>query len=143
MSIQTHIETTLAAIAEPLGLDRWSIRPVLDSISDARAYCLASPEYREAQVAFDPDKLQTGDDLDEVIVHEAGAHPHTWPLHALAEHQANALADILPEYAREGFRKLLLEQVRVAGEQVTTDVGHAYLRLLRRAHVLDTPPVSE
>lgn len=141
MSFPEHVTSLIEKIREPLALDRWEIRTKAEPIADARAYCLASPEYRSADIVFDFDKLQTGDDVAEIAVHEA-THCHTWPLHALAESLANALADAMPEYAREALRKQHLEQVRLAGEQVTTDVGHTYLRLLRRAGVLDNPTVS-
>jgi hypothetical protein len=140
--IHDHIVEILDKIREPLGLDRHTITPEVESIADSRAYCMAQPEYRDAKIAFDLDKLKTNDDVQELVVHES-THLHTWELHSLAEELANALADTLPDYAREGVRKLLLEKVRQAGERVTTDVGHTYLRLLRRARVLDTPPQVE
>jgi hypothetical protein len=139
--IQDHVVDTLNRVREPLGLDRWTITPTQEEIPDARAYCMAHPEYREAKIAFDVAKLETGDVIDEIVVHES-AHCLTWPIHAVAEHLANALAESVPESHQEAMRKLLLEQVRVAGEQVTTDVGHAFLRLLRRAGILDKPPVD-
>ena len=108
---------------------------------DARAACVAQPEYREADVFFAFDKILTGDDLAELTVHEM-AHCHTWPIHAVAESLANALAESAPEHLREPLRVLLGEQVREAAERTTTDVGHAYLRLLRRAGVLDTPAAN-
>ena len=138
LDLHQHVVATLEKIREPLELDRWTLSPVLEAIPDARAYCLANPEYREAVIGLDFDKLKTGDDVAEVLVHEA-THCHTWALHTLAEELANALADSAPDYLRDGMRKLLLEQVRKAGEQVTTDVGYTYLRLLRRAGILDTP----
>jgi hypothetical protein len=136
--IQEHIVGVLEAIREPMGLDRWTITPSVEAIPDARACCSAMPEYREAKILFDLDKLQTNDDLDEIIVHES-THCLTWPLHAVAEHLANALAESMPETHREAMRKLLQEQVRVAAEQVTTDVGHAFLRMFRRGGILDNP----
>lgn len=139
--ILEHVKAVLDAIREPLGVDRWDIRLGADAIPDARAYCLASPEYKTADLMVDPDKLQTGDDLQEITVHET-SHLHTWKLHELAERYANALADSMPETHREAMRKSLLEEVRQAGEEVTTDVGHTYLRLLRRAGVLDKPAVD-
>lgn len=136
-----HIRTMLDAVREPLALDRWSIQPEIAQLEDARACCAASPEYREARISFDLDKLQTGDEVDEIAVHEL-THCHTWPLHALAENLAQALAESAPESLREPLAKLLLEEVRKAGEQVTTDVGHAYVRLLRRAGILASPTAS-
>jgi uncharacterized protein (DUF2249 family) len=136
--ILEHVKHIVDAIREPLGVDRWDIRFKSEPIPDARAYCLASPEYRTADIVVDPDKLETGDVLQEISVHET-AHLHTWKLHELAERYGNALADSMPETHREAMRKSLLEEVRQAGEEVTTDVGHAYLRLLRRAGILVNP----
>ena len=134
--LATFADELVEAIREPLELDRWSIRLVSGPLEDARASCEASPEYREATISLDFDKLKTGDDLAEVVTHELG-HCHTWPLHTLAEGLAHALADSAAPAQREGLRKLLLEQVRDAGERVTTDVGQTYLRLLRRAGVVE------
>jgi hypothetical protein len=129
---------TIAKLREPLALDRWAIHPVAGDLTDARAACVADPEYREASIYMDFNRIKTGDVLDEVIVHEM-AHCHTWPLHTLAESLADALAESAPEPQREALRKLLSEQVRYAAEQITTDIGHTYLRLLRRAGILATP----
>ncbi|MCC2626390.1 MAG: hypothetical protein K0S14_40 [Thermomicrobiales bacterium] len=138
--LQAHIVAQIEKIREPLGLDRWSIQASTAELTDARATCSASPEYREATVLVDLARLQTGDDLDEILVHEL-THPLTWPLHALAERYANMLADSLPAPLQEAYRKGLHEEVRLAGEQVTTDVGQALLRLFRRADILDNPAV--
>lgn len=139
--IQDHVLATFEKIREPMGLDRWTITPTAEPIADSRAFCVAHPEYREARIVLDFDKLQTGDDVDEIVVHES-THCLTWELHTLAEELANALADSLPESHREAMRKLLLEKVRQAGERVTTDVGQGFLRMFRRAGVLDRPPVD-
>lgn len=134
-----HIAQTLEAIMEPLGLDRWSIRTQAGPLEDARACAEPMPEYREALLSFDLDKLKTGDDVAELVVHEA-THCHTGALHDLALELADALAESAPEYQRESLRKLLKRRVNYCAEELTTDVGHTYLRLLRRAGVLDTPP---
>ena len=124
-------------IREPLGLDRWNIT-VECVTGEQRGACAASPEYREATIVFDLERFETGDEPAEMVAHEC-AHPHIWPLHALAESLADALASSAPEAMREPMRVLLQEQVRLAAETVTTDVGHTYLRLLRRAGILETP----
>lgn len=140
--LESTVLDTVNQLREPLGLDRWAFYVENgDAGDDARAACNAMPEYREATIVFNFDAMKTGDDLDEFVVHEM-THCHTWPLHAVAEQLANALADSLPQYARDALRKKLQEEVREAAERVTTDVGHAYLRLLRRAGVLPTPVVS-
>lgn len=138
MSLADHLTRVVEKLREPLGLDRWQIRVSTEAIEESRAYCLASPEYREADLCFDLDKLKTGDDIDELACHEM-AHCHTWEIHQIAEELANALAESAPDSMRDGLRKMLLERVRRAGEATTTDVGHTYLRLARRAGVLDTP----
>jgi hypothetical protein len=95
-------------VREPLGLDRWTIK-----------------------VALGPMEGETGDELDETVVHEM-SHPHTWPIHAVAEHNANCIAEMAPDSMREALRKKLLEEVRVAAETTNTQVGFTYVRLLRR-----------
>ncbi len=140
MTFAAHVTELIDQVREPLGLDRWQLSSAVAELIDARACCQAQPEYREATILVDTERLKTGDDLAELVVHEL-THCHTWPIHAIAEHLANALAESAPESHRESLRKLLQEQVRVAAEQTTTDVGHTYLRLLRRAGILDTPPV--
>lgn len=138
--IEQHIQGIVEAIREPLALDRWNIG-LSNKSDDGRATCEASPEYAEAVLTFDLDKLKTGDDVQELVVHEM-THCHIWPLHALAENLAQTLARTMPETHREPMMTMLREEVRLAAEKVTTDVGQAYLRLLRRAQVLDTPPVD-
>lgn len=126
-----HVQALVDRIREPLGLDRWQVRVEAEALEDARACAVAAPEYRELVLTFDLARLETGDDVRELVLHEA-AHAHTWPLHALAEELAKALAESLPAAAREPMRGLLLEQVRKAGELVTTDVGQTYHRLLAK-----------
>lgn len=139
--IQERVLEIFEKIREPMALDRWTIGLANTPSPEGRATCEASPEYREAVLNFDFDKLQTGDDLDELVVHES-THCHIWPLHALAENLAQTLAKTMPESHREPMMTMLREEVRLAAEAVTTDVGHTYLRLLRRAGVLDTPQES-
>jgi hypothetical protein len=141
MNLNEHVQSIFEAVREPLGLDRWQIRLGAEKLEDSRAACIAQPEYREADLYFDAEKIKTGDDLAELTVHEM-AHCHTFELHSLAEELADALAESAPESHRESLRKLFHEKVRQAGERCTTDVGHTYLRLLRRAGILDNPPVG-
>lgn len=132
------LQTLVNTVQEPLGLDRWNLHLKVAAIADARANCDASPEYREAYISFDFDKLLTGDDLSELGVHEL-AHCHTAPLGVVSWELAQALADSAPEYMREALRKLLERWVEIENERVTTDVAHVYLKLLRRAGILPTP----
>ena len=138
MTLHEHIQGIIDRTRYFLGLDRWTILLQSGPLADARAACSAEPEYRAATIMFDPDKLQTGDDVAEVTVHEL-AHCHTWPLHAVAENLAHMVAECAPEHMREALKAGLVEEVRKAAETTTTDVGHTYLRLLRRAELLDTP----
>lgn len=141
MTLHEHISGLVERCREWLGLDHWTLRVETGAVEGATAACSASPEYREATLSFDFDKMRTGEDPAELVSHEM-AHCHVWPIHAVAEHLANALAESAPEHLREPLTKLLQEQVREAAERTTTDVGHTYLRLLRRAGVLDTPAAN-
>jgi hypothetical protein len=136
-ALAAQVHEMLERLREPLALDRWSIRPVSGPLApeDGRACCEALPEYREATISIDLDRVQTGDELAEVLTHEM-THCITGPLHDLAIQQADALANLMPAATREAMRALLQEQVRKEAERVTTDVGQTYLRLLRRAGVL-------
>jgi hypothetical protein len=138
-----HVRSIVDAVREPLELDRWEIRVDAgpEEEDGGRATCIPLPEYRCATINFDFDRIQTGDDLAELAVHEM-THCHTAPLHDLAIALADALADVAPKYMRKGLRKKLQEEVRLAAEATTTDVGHTYLRLLRRAGILPTPEAT-
>ena len=124
---------------DALGFDRHELVLVSEeSDGSFTAACEALPEYRRAKLTFDLERMETGTDPQEVVVHEM-AHIDTWELHTLAEELAIALAESAPRSHRKALKKLLREKVRQAGERCTTDVGHTYLRLLRRAGILDTP----
>lgn len=139
--IRDTVQEIIKKVQEPLGLDRWNLYLKAEKIEDGRATCDASPEYREAIVTMDADKLFTGDDLSELTVHEL-AHCHTAPLGVVAWRLARALADASPEHMREGIFQALETWVEVENERVTTDVAHVYLKLLRRANILPTPETS-
>jgi hypothetical protein len=141
VTFQEHVCGLVERCREPLDLEHWTLRVVSGEIPDATASCEANPEYRQAVLSFDINKMETGDDPAEIVVHEM-AHCHTWELHTLCQELADALAESAPKTHRRALRKLLQEKVRQAGERCTTDVGHTYLRLLRRAGVLDTPAAS-
>jgi hypothetical protein len=121
----------------PLGLDGWTITTVLGPRDDASGECFAMPEYKRATLYFDPDQIETGECVDELVTHEM-THCHTWSLNAVAEENAKAIADMLPESARDPIRRKLLEDERKAAEDVTTQVGFTYIRLLRRIWSLET-----
>jgi hypothetical protein len=131
MSLNEHIITTVNRLQEPLGLSGWTIQLEHGPLEGAKASCEASPEYKQATLSFDTDKLVTGDELDEIIVHEM-MHMHTWPTHKLAEDLATLVSDMAPEYMQAPLKGKLLEEVRQAGEDANTQVGFTVIRLLRR-----------
>lgn len=112
---------------EPLGLDRWLIRVAVGPCEETAA-CAAMPEYRTATITVDPDRLQTGDEPDELVAHEL-AHCHTWAAVDVADDLAILVAELMNS---EPLGKFLKEQVRRAEEDTTTTVGQTYVRLLRR-----------
>lgn len=120
-------------MVEPLGLDRWTIYLEVGPGSEEgeTASCEALPEYKVATLRFDPDRLRTGDELGEFVAHEL-AHLPTWALFQLAEDYANQIASMAPEYMREALREKMLAETSRTGEDVTTQVGYTFIRLLRR-----------
>lgn len=131
VSITEHIIGMVERLKEPLGLNGWTIKVDAGTLDDGRAACDAWPEYKHAVLTFDLEKLETGDELDELIVHEM-MHPLTWPIHKEAEDLADLAANMLPESAREPMRIKFQEEVRQAGEDANTQVGFIAIRLLRR-----------
>jgi hypothetical protein len=124
-------ESLVRRMQEPLGLDRWTIKVVSETDPDATASCAAMPEYQQATIRVDPDRLQTGDELDEIVAHEM-AHCDTWAIAHIADDLAVVLAEQLPEGSIQPWAKFLKFQVERAEETTTTRVGHTYIRLLRR-----------
>jgi hypothetical protein len=124
-TLPEHIAAFVEEMREPLGLDRWDVRVIVGPLTDSRANCGAQPEYKEATITVDLDRLQTGDDLEELLCHEL-CHALIWPLHNVAEYLA-------PENAR--FQQ---EMIREAAERVTTDVGQIVLRYYRRLKAANT-----
>jgi len=125
-----HIVDMVAKLTEPLGYTGWSILTQVGTL-DSTAACEAEPEYKRMKLLFDLDKLQTGDEVDEIIVHEM-MHPQTWAQWDTAEGIAHMAADMAPEWMREALRTKLLEDIRYSGEDVATQVGFTTIRLLRR-----------
>jgi hypothetical protein len=137
--IVQYIHDFVEKVREPLGLDRWQIH-LLDETPaedvDCKASNTANPEYKTTYLRFHIDRLETGDELDELIVHEL-THCHTWGVHTLAEENAIIAADCLPEGARDAFKRGMLEQARIAGEDATTQLAFCFIRLLRRMWKLE------
>lgn len=124
------VDDLLARMREPLGLDRWTIK-VEFGPGENTAACSAMPEYETALISVDPDRLQTGDELDEILAHEL-AHAPIWHIAAVADAFAIALAKAMPDYLREPMAECLKEVARDAEETTATLVGKTYIRLLRR-----------
>lgn len=124
------VDELVARMLEPLGLDRWQVRVVFGP-GDETAACNAMPEYRTLVLAIDPDRLSTGDELDETIAHEL-CHAIIWPIASMADDLVLAVVEMLPEMAGGAMARLLKEQVRKAEEDTTTHVGRMTVGLLRR-----------
>lgn len=131
MSLVEHVIGTVKRMQEPLGFEGWSIQVQHGPIPDAKAGCEAQPEYKRMTLTFDLDKLETGDELDEIIAHEL-SHAHTWPIWDLAEDLMALAVGMMPEATREPLVTAWSEQIRRAGEDCTTQVGFTAIRLLRR-----------
>lgn len=126
-----YIRSKIAEMQEPLGLTGWTLKPVVGPLVDGTAACDAWPEYKVAHLTFDIDKLATGDELDEIISHEM-THCHTWAIFKMAEDMAIAFAESAPKLLRGALTKLVMEQVRQAGEDSNTQCGFMAIRLYRR-----------
>ncbi len=126
-----RLDGLVASYRDAYLLEDWTIRvqvgPVADEEAEdphgVRAACHADPEYREATLGFNVEAWKTGDDIEEMVAHEM-AHPVLWPL----SHVAEILAGEDPR---------LQEWVRIEMERVTTDVGQAFYRLMRRIRELE------
>lgn len=130
MNLPDHIIELVEKLKEPLNLDRWVIKLEHGPLDDTAA-CSAMPEYKTATLGFNLEKLATGDELDEIVVHEM-MHCHTWPTFDLAEALGNAMSEMAPKTMRAPLRAIWTEQVRLAGEDVNTQVSFVVLKLLRR-----------
>ena len=129
-TLPDHIIKTVHDLQEPLNLDRWIIKLEHGDLPDTAA-CSAMPEYKQATIGFNLDKLATGDELDEIIVHEM-MHCHTWPSFELAELLAKLVSEMLPEPVRAATYEAWMEQVRLVGEDTNTQVSYVVIKLLRR-----------
>lgn len=130
-SVERVFEDLVRRMQEPLGLDRWTIKIVTGPDPENTAGCSAMPQYQQATLSLDPDKLQTGDELDEIVAHEM-AHCHVWPIASIADDLLAALAESLPESFVSPFAKLFKALTEDAEESTTTQVGQTYIRLLRQ-----------
>jgi hypothetical protein len=125
------VDDLIAKMRGPLGLQPWTIRPLFGPDPDGnKAACAAMWEYLDASISVDPDALDTGDELDEIIAHELG-HCHLAPIATFADDCMLALCDTLPEPQRASMFGLLRKQLDKAEEFSMTQIGQAYVRLFR------------
>jgi len=120
VSLELHdrIREVFEDYRELMGLHRWVIRFANgrpDDLDPCKGACLAMPEYREATLVFDLERFETGDDIEEMVVHEM-VHCLTWEI----VHVAEVLAMDDPR---------LKEWVRFTEERHTTDLAEAFIRL--------------
>lgn len=114
-----------------MGLTDWTIQLHTGPIEDAAAATSSDPEYKQGLIEVNPDKLKTGDDVTEFLIHETVHLYNAW-VEKTADDLADAWADSLPEAGREAVRRYAKEQVRRGTEASATRLGHAFLRLFRR-----------
>jgi hypothetical protein len=130
-SVHAHITETVERIREAMGLADWTLSINTGPMPDDTAATSSDPEYKQALIEFDPDKLKTGDDVEEFVVHEAVHIQQAW-VEKTADDLADAYADTFPETHRESVRRYAKEQVRRGTEASATRLGHAFLRTFRR-----------
>jgi hypothetical protein len=98
-------------------LSDWRIVVDVGPLDDgSRADCDAKPEYREATIRLDPEKIDA-EELDGFCIHEL-LHCHTWRLEALAEEWGRSESQY--QFARD------------AAETVVTDLERIILNLTKR-----------
>jgi hypothetical protein len=114
----------------PLGLGSWRINLLSERIpnpNDGRAYCEAMPEYQQAKVVIDPEQLETGEQLSELVSHEL-THCLTCPIETVADTLGTALCNALSEEMQKPFAHVLLEYIREATERTATNIGFVFHR---------------
>ena len=98
-------------------LSDWKIEVLVGALDDGcRADCDAKPEYKEAVIRLDPDKIPLAE-MDGFICHEL-LHCHTWRLESLAE-----------EWGRSESQYVFAREV---AEGVVTDLERIILNLTKR-----------
>lgn len=127
MSLEDRVHELIKQYRSIMGLDPWVLHVVRVEHQEGdpeahKASCTAQSEYRQAALTFDFNRMETGDDLEEIVLHEL-AHCLTHPL----EHVADTLA---------GDNPILQEWVRHNTERTVTDIGEAFLRFARQYPVV-------
>jgi hypothetical protein len=115
--VARSITSRLRHWQKKLLLSDWKISVEVGALDDgSRADCDARPEYKEAKIRLDPDKIPL-DELDGFLVHEL-LHCHTWRLEQIAE-----------EWGQSESRYAF---VRDVAEAVVTDLERIVLNVARR-----------
>jgi len=98
-------------------LGDWKISVELGALDDgAKADCDAKPEYKEATLRFDLDKVPP-EELEAYVVHEL-IHCHTWRLEGIAEEW--------------GLSESRYQFVRDTAESVVTELERCILNVAKR-----------
>jgi hypothetical protein len=114
----TAIKRRVRLWQKRLCLADWTIGVEVGPLEDGgRAECDAKPEYREATIRLDPERI-TDAEVDAYCVHEL-LHCWTWALEKAAENWA-------------GEDEALYESVRDTAEQMVTNLERAFLNAARK-----------
>jgi hypothetical protein len=138
--MQEHVEEVVAKLKPYYGLDdMWRIEVVSATIEpgEGRAAAECDPEYSEGKLRIDFDQLHTGDQVEEIIIHEL-VHMHLMWLHNESHHLSGLAANLVgATHQCNALDTFLKEKVRVAAEKSATDLGHTILRMYRRIQELE------
>jgi hypothetical protein len=118
-SLESVIRSRVKFWQKRLLLSDWKITVVVGVADDgSTANCDASPEYRQAKLTFDPERMPTDlAEIDSFCLHEL-LHCYTWRLEAMAEN-----------WGRSESQYVL---VRDVAETTVTDLERAILNITRR-----------
>jgi hypothetical protein len=142
-NMQAHVEKLVEDLRWYFGLTpSWMVTIINGKCVDEngepyRGGCEADPEYSEARIKIDFERLQTGDNVTEIVIHELVHIPLMW-LHNAADNLAGLSANMLVEvHQANAVAEYNREQVRRAAEKSATDIGHTILRLYQRVKELE------
>lgn len=141
--MQGYVEETLAKLLPYFGMaDAWQVqiingKCVEEDGTPFRGGAECDPEYSTGQIKIDFERLETGDQVDEIIIHELVHLPLMW-LHNQADNLAGLSANLLhADHQTNALGEYAREQVRRAAEKSATDLGHTILRMYRRIQQLE------
>jgi hypothetical protein len=108
--VARSVTARVRAWQKRLCLQDWKITVLVGALDDgARADCDARPEYREAVIRLDPDKI-SADELDAFCCHEL-LHCHTWRLEQLAEEWGRSESQY--QFARDTAETMVTDLERI------------------------------